>query len=96
MLEDSSGGYETAAEMNSRNRRADAVRDVIRDVTPLKSQFLTYRLLSFLFRHARSDTLCARSAVSIWSGAFCLYVYPGLKLSSRAATRCDAHVRFSL
>ena len=32
-LEDSSGKYDTAAETNSRNRRADAVCDVICDVT---------------------------------------------------------------
>ena len=35
-LEDSSGEYETAAERKSRDRRAD----VVRDVTPLKCQFL--------------------------------------------------------
>ena len=35
-LEDSSGEYETAAERNSRDRRADAVRDVICDVTHMK------------------------------------------------------------
>ena len=35
-LEDSSGEYETAAERNSRDRRADGIRDVICDVIPLK------------------------------------------------------------
>ena len=35
-LEDSSGEYETAAETNSRDRRAGAVRDVISDVTHMK------------------------------------------------------------
>ena len=38
-LEDSSGVYETASERNSRDWRADAVRDVICDVSPLKRQF---------------------------------------------------------
>ena len=38
-MKDSSGEYETAAERNIRNRRADAVRDAICDVTPLKFQF---------------------------------------------------------
>ena len=35
-LVNSSGEYETAAVRNSRDRRADVVRDVICDVTPLK------------------------------------------------------------
>ena len=38
-LEDSLGEYETAAERNSGDRRADIVRDVICDVTSLKCQF---------------------------------------------------------
>ena len=36
--------YETAAEMNSHNRQADVVRDVICDVTPLKFQILGPRM----------------------------------------------------
>ena len=35
-LEDSLGEYETAADRNSRDRRADAVRDVIGDITHMK------------------------------------------------------------
>ena len=35
-LDDSSGEYETAAERNSRDRRTDAVRDVICDGTHMK------------------------------------------------------------
>ena len=39
-LEDSLGEHETAAERNSRDRRANVVRDIICDVIPLKCQFL--------------------------------------------------------
>ena len=38
-LEDSLAEYETAAERNSLDRRADVVCDVICDATPLKCQF---------------------------------------------------------
>ena len=38
-MEGSLGEYETAAERNSRDRRADADRDVICDVTSLKLRF---------------------------------------------------------
>ena len=43
-LDDSSGKYETATERNNRDRRADAVRDVICDVTRMKWQFLGPRM----------------------------------------------------
>ena len=35
-LEDSSGKYETAAEMNIRDRRSDSFREVICDVAPMR------------------------------------------------------------
>ena len=54
-LEDSLGEYETAAERNSRDRRADVVRDVICDSTPLKCQFLGPKLQTKNCNHARRD-----------------------------------------
>ena len=55
-LEDSSGKYETAAETNyNRDRRADAVRDVICDVTHMKWQFLGPRMETKNCNHARRD-----------------------------------------
>ena len=53
-LKDSLGEYETAVEKNSRDRRADAVRNVICDVTPLKCQFLGLRMETKSCNHARS------------------------------------------
>ena len=38
-MEDSSGEHETVAERDSRDRRADTVRDVICDITHIKWQF---------------------------------------------------------
>ena len=49
-LEDASGEYATAAEKNS-DRRADAVRDV----TPLKCQFLGARMETKNCNHAQRD-----------------------------------------
>ena len=54
-LEDSSGEYETAAERTSRNRRPDAVRGIICDVTRLKCRFLGPRMATKNYIHARRD-----------------------------------------
>ena len=49
------GEYKTAAERNSRGRRADVVRDVICGVTPLKCIFLGPRMETEKCSHARRD-----------------------------------------